>query len=369
MRSRSVHRRRARRRRKLQGAGHPQHSGHRPAGVPDLRCDVPVQLRRRKVGGEARGESGEELPHERDKRHRRRPRVAALHLQRKTEPKPGQRGAVYSLGADLRDDLPRPRRHHVRAGPANSGDQPGMHHHDVAEPREGRRSPGPESCVRRRHPSQRQGEAYRGAPVDAEPELVRSGPAPGHDRLNDPVLHGVAGTLIAVRRPAVMARQREHPGMLARAVAPERRRLDTVPQRRLVHRRAEWRMRPAREGAFAQIEAAEQPLGDGPVTRLARVRRAGQGQLFIVEAEGVRGAVLDERNGLERLRRRPPPDDGARIAGARHERPRGVGHRRRHPMDRFDQPAADTLDRHAGRAGQCSHDDKNTAAGQLAALG
>ena len=78
----------------------------------------------------------------------------------------------------------------------------------------------------------------------------------------------------------------------------------------------------------------------GDVHRLAAVRRAGQrdllaGQLVLVDA-----AVLEERDGLKRLRGGTEAGAQARIAGIGEQAPESVDDRDRAGMERFDLRAA-----------------------------
>ena len=114
-----------------------------------------------------------------------------------------------------------------------------------------------------------------------------------------------------------MLREREHPGVLAGAIAPAGRQVDALRGHFAGDLRTERRVGTAGQVGLGASDGGEHAVGHLEVTRLARVRGAGEGQRVGTQAEPLQHPVLDQRQGLERLGRGAPERDQRRVSRAR----------------------------------------------------
>ena len=154
----------------------------------------------------------------------------------------------------------------------------------------------PSTCSRRRehqrHPLERQGEREHTAAVDRGRDLVRVRVRRGRNLAEAAVLDRMCSQPIAAARPALRPAEREHPGVLARAVVLRRSRLADRTRARPP------RPAPSRAGC-----------GRRRAVRGGEVRRGGDRDLFRRQVV----TRADERKRLERLRRRTEIRDEAGI--------------------------------------------------------
>ena len=151
---------------------------------------------------------------------------------------------------------------------------------------------------------------------------------------------------VKVRRPAVMARQRQHSRVLAGAVRVDGR--EPYAPARVVpgHGFGERRVGTAQQIALAAPDLPQQIAHDRHVLRLARVRRAAQRELFSREGEPLEHPVRGERQGLERLRRRAPVGDEVGIAHVGNELAGPVDHGDVDVVPGFDRPSPELFNPH-----------------------
>ena len=133
--------------------------------------------------------------------------------------------------------------------------------------------------------------------------------------------------------------QADEAGMLARAVVVQGGGGKAVPRklpRRLVVRRP---MRAAFQAAGVAPRLGQHARRRLRMQGLAAVRRAGQRDFGRREAEAVRGATLEQRQGLERLHGRAREHRPVDIAERKHDGSVGIEHGDRAFMDGFDDAA------------------------------
>src|SRR5262245_17995965 len=153
-----------------------------------------------------------EEPAERGSERALRP---VLDLEREREPV-RRGGAEKRLGPALRDPA-RERLHEVRVHGSRAADQLGVRTHRAGD------TP-VDAAERGCDPRQRQREGDDAAAVDRRVDLVGAGEA--RDLREPRLLAWMVGQAIALGRPALGPAQREHPGVLARAVVLQLRALE-----------------------------------------------------------------------------------------------------------------------------------------------
>src|SRR5205085_2277897 len=144
----------------------------------------------------------------------------------------------------------------------------------------------------------------------------------------------------------VVAGEREHAGVLPRAIRIHSRKPQAASRVVLRDALRERSVGPAQQVALAAADLPEQLAHARHLARLARVRRAHQRQLLAREAEPIGYSVFYERQRLERFRRRAPEGDEVGVAGARDQAPARVHHRRVDVVHRFHHAAAHLFNAH-----------------------
>src|SRR3954447_26511597 len=128
--------------------------------------------------------------------------------------------------------------------------------------------------------------------------------------------------------------------MLARAVVVQRRRFVAgsakFRRRFLIVRN----VRPAKEVGFIELALPQQRRRGSDVQRFAAMRSARQRDLFTRELVLIDAAILEQRNGLKRLRRGSQTSPQARLARIRQQTSEGVDDSDRSRMKRLDLIAA-----------------------------
>src|SRR5260221_1182561 len=281
-----------------------------------------------------------ELAQHRSHRERRGHAVAVFDLEGDADALAHELSAVHALRPHLRDHAPGMRAHHLGTGPPFAGDQLGMLQHRVTdrtlEPR-----------IRECHADERHRKARDAAAVPGHPNPLRGHTRPATHLGEAALLHGVLEPRVELRRPAAMLRQRQHPRVLARTVRVHSREPHAARLVVFRHGFGEGPVRSAQQVALRATDLLEQLARARHLPRLARVRRADERQVLRRELESLGGAVLDQRQRLERLRRGAPERDRLGIAGCGDERTVGVHDRDVHAVARLDDGASPQLDDHA----------------------
>src|SRR3954468_18715495 len=99
-------------------------------------------------------------------------------------------------------------------------------------------------------------------------------------------------------------------------------------------------MRPAKEVGFVELALPQQRGRGGDVQRFAPMRSARQGDLFTRQLVLIDAAILEQRNGLKRLRRGSQTSPQSRLARIRKQTSEGVDDGDRSGMKRLDLIAA-----------------------------
>src|SRR2546425_2437763 len=134
--------------------------------------------------------------------------------------------------------------------------------------------------------------------------------------------------------------------MFPRAVRVDRRKPDAARLVVLGHAIGERRMGAAQEIALRAPDLAEQLAHPSHLPRLAGVGRAGKRELFAREAEPLGRSVLDQRQCLERLRRRAPKRHELWVARSRHERTGRIDDGDVDVVNGLDHPTANLFNSH-----------------------
>ncbi len=177
------------------------------------------------------------------------------------------------------------------------------------------------------HGIERQRKCRQAAAVHRLFDIVGLDLHPSRDRTENPLLRRMRGAMVAVRHPALLARVRQHAGVLAGAVVMDARRRHAGVAERFGRWRVHRRVRTAGQRILGELCFLEHRLHGGDVKRLAAMRRRAHGQLRGRKPEVVDTAALDERQHLEHLDRRSDEAVMRRVAGARHEALAGLGDR------------------------------------------
>ena len=149
-------------------------------------------------------------------------------------------------------------------------------------------------------------EARNAAAVGPDDDLVAWHAAEARDVVEHQLLDGMLREPVSVRSHSELQREREHAGVLARAVAVQCRRLLAGAQQGVRGLGIERQVRSALEVVHPAPDALEQRRDALHVHALAAVGRSGERDVLGGEAEPVRRAARDDRHRLERLGRRAP---------------------------------------------------------------
>ena len=263
-------------------------------------------------------------------------------------PEAGKRRAVDALGADLGQHRSLRLADEVGAEPPRAADQLRMRQHRLADADRGGFAADAEAGVRHGHPAERQPETDGGAAVHRLLDVPGVQPGPAAHLVQDADLGRMPGALVAGGRPAVVLCQREHPGVLAGAVAPGGRERGPGAEDGLVHRGRQRRVRAAGQVRLLATDGGQHPERQVDVHRLARMGAAGQREGVGAEAEAIGAAVRHERQRLERLGRGAPVRHQVRVARRSDEPALGVHHGDLDGVDRLAEFAARGFDAERG---------------------
>ncbi len=134
--------------------------------------------------------------------------------------------------------------------------------------------------------------------------------------------------------------------MFPRAVRVDSRKPHAASLVVLGHAIGERRVGAAQEIALRAPDLAEQLAHASHLPRLAGVGRARKRELFAREAEPLGRSVLDQRQCLERLRRRAPKRHQLGVARSRHERTGRIDDGDVDVVNRLDHPTANLFNSH-----------------------
>ncbi len=147
--------------------------------------------------------------------------------------------------------------------------------------------------------------------------------------------------------------EREHAGVLARAVVVDRRGPLAPPPELLRGRGVARLVRAAAEHGLVQPGLGEDPPHGLQVKGLGAVGSGHDGELLLVEAEPLDQPLFDQGQKLDRFGRGANPGPPLRVAVATHHASSFVDHRRGHGMERLDLLAAPHA--HTHRVAERSH--------------
>src|SRR5690349_1958977 len=274
-------------------------------------------------------------------------RVTIGDLQGDAESLSHERRAVDALRPDLGDDPTWMGPHELRTGPSLARNQLGVVEHGGGDRCRPLPSPAaPEFSIRQRHIAKRDREAHHAAAVHTRPNRrlrnLRPSAHLGEAAWPDRVLRPG----VELRRPVVVAREREHAGVLPRAIRIDRS--EPYASRLVILRDplGERRMGAAQEVALGAADLRQELADLAHLPGLARVRRTGEGQLFAGQAEPIRYAVLNERHCLKGLRGGTPEGGKLWIARARDDPTRSIHDGDVHLVPGFHHPAAELFNAH-----------------------
>ena len=222
----------------------------------------------------------------------------------------------------------------LRPGEVNPRRREARHHHGGVADRESRR--------------------WQGAAID--PEIQSAGIAAKElgKRVEIAPLCRMVALAIPRHVPPHVPRHRQEPAMLARAVVIEPGLVAAGTNQGVRGVDVDRVIGAAGQRLLAQSERLEPALDQIDVHGLAQVRRAGQGEVALLEAVCPVRPGLDQRDRLNRLERRARIGDHARVAPAVDDLAVGVGHRGDAEVHAFDDRSAphlgDLLEAHHVRA-------------------
>src|SRR5919109_2388157 len=268
------------------------------------------------------GERGKLVAEAAEERAQRRPDgavAAVFDLERDTGPV-RRGGAQERLGSALRDP-PGEGLHQHGVGRAFAADDPGVGAHRIGDA-----SPAvqrPEARERMRHPFERQREGDDPAAVDRRRDLALVDLGCGGDLREHRLLTRVVGEAVAARVPLLRPAEREEPGVLPGAVV-------TDPLRRIS-------FGPTLELVLLRRRLREERAHGAELLRVGDVRGAGDGDLAVVDVR----PRPDDRQRLNRLRRRAEVVDEPAVAGLRDDSSVTDGHGMDDVPGFRDRPACD----------------------------
>ena len=250
-------------------------------------------------------------------------RGTVVDLQGEAAVRAGHADDVRGFRSDLREELAAARAQQVRA-------QPVLRTRDELGVRGGGRRQAFARCAARRfqvvgigdardpcrQAYERQPERRRAAAVDRDLELTGPDAAGLLHGCSHRALRTTLRVEVADRVVAQMDAQSEKACVLPRAVVVQRGGLHTLPPQGPGRGTARGPMGTALQTLGAKPQASEHALDDRHVDRLAVVGGDRQGQLLGAEAEAIGCATLDQRQGLDGLRRAPSEDGTLERAGA-----------------------------------------------------
>ena len=198
----------------------------------------------------------------------------------------------------------------------------------------------PKPC---REPSETVGERMQGdgvgrdgATVDPGDFIVETDAGQVRKRRRDFALNRVVRRHVAGRIDSERGGEANEARVLARAIVVERDRSLAGSRQGVGRSFAERPMRPTFEGSFVAACFCEDRLGGGDVTLLAGVRGAGERNLVFDQAQPIRRAARNQRQGLQRLDRGTGVDWAVHIAEGEHGRAVRIYDDGRASMGRFD---------------------------------
>ena len=123
------------------------------------------------------------------------------------------------------------------------------------------------------------------------------------DSAQNRLLDWAGGVVVSLGRGAEVAREGEHPRMLARAVVAQQAGALALTPQALGRRAVEGVVDAALQETLVETDLFKHPGDDARVQVFPAVRAAGNGQLGLGQTEAVGRAARDERDGLKRLGR------------------------------------------------------------------
>ncbi len=216
---------------------------------------------------------------------------------------------MHSFRTDFRDDSPTRLRNQRGIESIGATHQEWVLAHRVYDPsRKFFSASGgdPEARVRPRHSLESHPKDYHAASINRLDELAARHVGPERDLLQNPPLDVVFALLITLRRPTLVTRERQHRGVLARAVVVQSRGAAASLSQDFGAALRRGLVRTTGEITFLETDVVEHFLHERDVLGLTAVGRARHREVRIIPAQCVEAAGSEEWNYLERLGARSP---------------------------------------------------------------